>query len=40
MHPLHDPVAKQVSDELTARRILVWYDRPSDFAPFIAELCS
>jgi hypothetical protein len=38
MHPLHDHIAKQVGDKLTARRILVWYDKPSDFAPFIAEL--
>jgi hypothetical protein len=38
MHPLHDDVAKQISEHLSDRRCVVWYDERREFAPFIAEL--
>jgi PglZ domain len=38
MHPLHDYIADQLAKRLNDRRILVWYDVRSEFAPFIAEL--
>ena len=27
MHPLHDYVAKQLSEKLKSRKVVVWYDR-------------
>lgn len=38
MHPLHDYVAKQLADKLKSRKLVVWYDARSEFAPFIAEV--
>ncbi len=38
MHPLHDYVAKQLADQIKTKRIVVWYDVRSEFAPFIDEL--
>lgn len=38
MHPLHDYIAAHLAQELAKRSVLVWYDPPKDFAPFIAEL--
>jgi len=38
MHPLHDCVAKQLTEKLKSRKIIVWYDERSEFAPFIAEV--
>ncbi len=38
MHPLHTYIATQLVDRLKTRRVVVWYDGVSEFAPFIAEL--
>jgi hypothetical protein len=38
MHPLHDYVAKQLGEKVKSRKLVVWYDARSEFAPFIAEL--
>lgn len=38
MHALHDYIEKQLVERLQARRVVVWYDGRSEFAPFIAEL--
>jgi hypothetical protein len=38
MHPLHDYVAKQVSEKLKAKPVLVWYDTRQEFGPFIEEI--
>jgi hypothetical protein len=38
MHPLHEYVAKQLSERIKARHVVVWYDSRREFAPFIAEL--
>lgn len=38
MHPLHDYVAKQLADKIKARRVVVWYDERSEFAPFVSEV--
>jgi hypothetical protein len=38
MHPLHDYVTKQLSDKLTSRRVVVWYDERGEFQPFIDEV--
>src|SRR6185295_15879782 len=38
MHPLHDYLAKQVSEKLKAKPVLVWYDTQQEFGPFIEEL--
>ncbi len=38
MHPLHDYLAKQLSDKLAKRDVVVWYDPRREFAPFIDEL--
>jgi hypothetical protein len=38
MHPLYEYVAKQLSERLKARKVVVWYDARREFAPFIAEL--
>ncbi|MBI3073002.1 MAG: PglZ domain-containing protein [Deltaproteobacteria bacterium] len=37
-HPLHDYVAKQLSDKLKANKIVVWYDPRREFEAFIGEL--
>lgn len=38
MHPLHDYVARQLSDKLTLRRVVVWYDERGEFRPFVDEV--
>jgi hypothetical protein len=38
MHPLHDYIAKQLAEKLKGKKIVVWYDARSEFAPFVAEL--
>jgi hypothetical protein len=38
MHPLHDYLAKQVSERLKAKPVLVWYDTRQEFGPFIEEI--
>src|SRR6266446_5679896 len=38
MHPLHDYLAKQVSEKLKAKPILVWYDTRREFEQFIEEI--
>jgi hypothetical protein len=38
MHPLHDHMAKQLTGKLKARRVVVWYDEPGEFRPFIDEV--
>jgi hypothetical protein len=38
MHPLHDYIAKQLSDKVDARRVVVWYDERGELAPFVDEL--
>jgi PglZ domain len=38
MHPLHDYIARQVAEKLKSRKIVVWYDARSEFAPFIREV--
>ena len=38
MHPLHDYVAKQLAEKLKSKKLVVWYDARSEFAPFVAEV--
>lgn len=38
MHPLHEYVAKQLGEKLKTKKVVVWYDARSEFAPFIAEV--
>jgi hypothetical protein len=38
MHPLHDYVVKQLAEKLRNRKVVVWYDKRRDFAPFVAEV--
>lgn len=38
MHPLHDYIAKQLGDKIKTKKIVVWYDVRSEFAPFVDEL--
>jgi hypothetical protein len=38
MHPLHDYVARQLADEIKSRRVVVWYDEPGEFGPFVDEV--
>jgi hypothetical protein len=38
MHPLHDYVAKQLSEKLKAMKLVVWYDARREFVPFIGEV--
>lgn len=38
MHPLHDYVAKQLAERLKAKKLVVWYDARTEFAPFIREV--
>ncbi|MDC3956920.1 PglZ domain-containing protein [Polyangium jinanense] len=37
MHPLHEYVAKQLAEKLKSKKVVVWYDARSEFAPFIDE---
>ncbi len=37
-HPLHQHLAKKIGDLLKKKKIVVWYDPPSDFSPFLDEL--
>jgi hypothetical protein len=36
MHPLHDYVAEKLAEKLRAKKLVVWYDLRSEFAPFVA----
>ena len=38
MHPLHDYIAKQLSDRLKSKKVVVWYDPRGEFISFIAEV--
>jgi len=38
MHPLHDHIARQLAERLKSRRVVVWYDKRGELAPFIEEL--
>lgn len=38
MHPLHEYIAGQLAEAIKSRKVLVWYDVRTEFAPFIAEL--
>jgi len=38
MHPLHEYVAKQLGEKLKSKKLVVWYDARSEFAPFIADV--
>jgi hypothetical protein len=38
MHPLHEYVAKQLAERLKSKKLVVWYDERSEFAPFIGEV--
>ncbi|MCL2825005.1 MAG: PglZ domain-containing protein [Polyangiaceae bacterium] len=38
MHNLHKYIAAQIESKLKDRRVLVWYDEPGEFQPFIDEL--
>src|SRR3989304_777991 len=38
MHPLHDYLAKHVSEKLKAKPVLVWYDTRQEFEQFIEEI--
>jgi PglZ domain len=38
VHPLHDYLARQLSEKLRTRKVVVWYDSRRDFAPFVDEL--
>lgn len=38
MHTLHDYIAKQLAEKLKSKKIVVWYDARSEFAPFVEEV--
>jgi len=38
MHPLHEYLGKQLGERLARDRVVVWYDTPREFQPFITEL--
>jgi hypothetical protein len=38
MNPLHDYIASQLAEKVKSKKLVVWYDMRSEFAPFIAEL--
>ncbi len=38
MNPLHEYVRGHLAEHLRQRRVVVWYDKPGDFRPFIEEL--
>jgi hypothetical protein len=40
MHAFHDYIAKQLSERLKQKRVVVWYDSRSEFRSFINELLS
>ncbi|HEX4964756.1 MAG TPA: PglZ domain-containing protein [Thermoanaerobaculia bacterium] len=37
-NPLHQRIAEKIGEKLKKRRIVVWYDPSSEFAPFLDEL--
>lgn len=37
-HLLHDYIAEQLSERITRRQIIVWYDTRSEFTQFVGEL--
>ncbi len=37
-HRLHEYIAKKLGEVLHTKRIVIWYDPPSDFSPFLDEL--
>lgn len=37
-HLLHEYVSKQLARHLRDHRVVVWFDRPGDFGPFLEEL--
>ena len=39
MHPLHDYIARQISDQLKDRRIVVMYDPRKELPTFFEEAC-
>ena len=39
MHPLHDYIARQISDRLKDRRIVVMYDPRKELPTFFEEAC-
>jgi len=40
VHPLYEYVATQLAEKVRSRGLVVWYDERSEFAPFVAEMCS
>jgi hypothetical protein len=38
MHAFHEYLAKQLAEKLKSKKIVVWYDLRSEFAPFVNEL--
>jgi len=38
MNPLHERLSQILSEKLTKRRIVIWYDPQSEFAGFVGEL--
>lgn len=38
MHTFHEYVATQLAEQITARRVVVWYDEQGDFQPFVNEV--
>ena len=38
MHPLNEYITKQLAEHIKSRKVIVWYDQRSEFAPFVAEL--
>ncbi len=39
MHPLHDYIARQISDRLKEHRVVVVYDPRSELPTFFEEAC-
>lgn len=40
MHAFHDHLARQLSDKLKRKRIIVWYDERAEFVDFVNGLCA
>ena len=38
MHCLRNYIARDLADHLRKERVVVWYDPPRDYLPFIASL--
>jgi hypothetical protein len=38
MHPLHEYVAKLLAEKVKSHKVVIWYDRAAEFAPFANEL--